>query len=112
MRPLWDEETLEYSEGGGGIISAPTTAYQGPGDIVSGATAWWGLRAYSAANIGTAIIRIRDTTANVESDFNAISTGLVDTVGIATFLGGHGGIIVKYYDQSSNGRTLTPVIDN
>lgn len=36
--------------------SAPT--YQGPGDIVSGAIAWWGLRAYNAAyaaSLGPAI---------------------------------------------------------
>jgi hypothetical protein len=79
------------------------SSYQGPLDIAGAALGAWGLRALSAAKIGTAIDRIRSSTA-AESDFNALSGGFLDTAGIATFLGGNAGTFAKLYDQSGNGR--------
>lgn len=40
--------------GAGKGVPGGTVGYQGPGDIVSGATAWWGLRGYNAAYVGNA----------------------------------------------------------
>lgn len=34
-------------------VSVSTASYQGPGDIVSGAKAWWGLRCNTAAYVGS-----------------------------------------------------------
>lgn len=50
------------------IDAAPPAAYQGPGNVVSGATAWWGLRAYSLAKAGTAAINLCDDTGANCSD--------------------------------------------
>lgn len=46
------------------IVSGGVTGYQGPGDIVSGALAWWGLRGYNAATTGT-IATICDATTGL-----------------------------------------------
>src|ERR1700733_9426847 len=45
--------------GGSSPIARVTPpSYTGPGDVVPGALAWWGLRAYGAATAGTKAINI------------------------------------------------------
>lgn len=90
------------------IPSFPAAAaYVGPGDVVSGATAWYGLRAYSNATKGSNAIRIRRISDNSEQDFVTLSTGALDIASIATFLSATSGKIVSVYDQTGNGNTLT-----
>ena len=46
--------------------SIPVPAYLGPGDFVSSAKAWYGLRAYSAATRGSAIANVCNSTGGVD----------------------------------------------
>jgi hypothetical protein len=52
-------------------------SYTGPGDIVSGATAWYGLRAYNAAYAATPgkSVNVRRASDNVSCDVNVATTG-------------------------------------
>lgn|SRR5262245_14027392 len=90
---------------GGSVSGIRSISYQGPGDIVSGAAAWWGLRAYSSSTIGNNIVRLRrsDTT---EQDFAAISGGGLDEAAITSFSAG-ALTVTKLYDQTGNGKDLT-----
>ena len=55
--------------GAGGVIAS--ASYTGPGDVVSGATAWYGLRAYN------------NTLANA----GATTTAVIDVLGATTATG-------------------------
>jgi len=79
-----------------GMAVAP---YTGPGDVVPGATAWWGLRAYTSATIGNATIRLRRDSDQVEQDFTTLASGHLDTGSITTFKGAANLFVVKLYDQ-------------
>ena len=86
-------------------------AYVGPGDVVASATGFWGLRAYSAASIAASrpvVSIIRDDAAPVAAgtDFVCLANGDLDVASITTFLAGHVGAVVKYYDQTGNGRHI------
>jgi hypothetical protein len=74
--------------------------YQGPGDIVAGATGWWGLRAYSAAKAGTKAVRLRRDSDQIEQDFNTLANGSLDTASITTFKGAANLFVSKLYDQT------------
>ncbi len=87
-----------------------TTVYVGPGDVVSGASAWWGLRAYSNATIGSNAVRLRENGGNTESDFATIAGGGLDLAAIATFKGANSLFVTKLYDQTGGGRDLTQVV--
>jgi hypothetical protein len=57
-------------------------AFTGPGDIVTGAAAFWGLRAYSAATRGTpAITLCDDTGANCSNVSTNATTGALNNPG-------------------------------
>lgn len=62
-------------------------SYQGPGDVVSGATAWYGLRAYNAAYAtGTnKAINVRRASDNTTQDINILTTGALDIASANTF---------------------------
>ena len=77
--------------------------YFGPGDVVSGATAWVGLRAYSLAAIGSNAIRLRRDSDNTEQDFVTLSTGALDLASIETFRGTSVLYCKTLYDQTGNG---------
>jgi hypothetical protein len=79
------------------------TQYQGPGDVLPGATGAWLLRAYSAATRGTNAIRLRRDSDNSESDFATLINGSLDIASIATFKGTANLFITKRYDQSGYG---------
>lgn len=81
--------------------------YVGPGDVVSGALGWWGLRAYSEATKETAAVRIRRASDNAEQDFETLSDGTLDRASIQTFLASTTGVFVTFYDQSGALRNLT-----
>ena len=63
--------------------------YQGPGDIVSGATAFYGLRSYNAAYATSSnnAINIRRASDNSTSDIVILSNGNLDTATAASFAG-------------------------
>lgn len=84
-------------------LTSGAVAYQGPGDVVSGAAAWWGLRAYSMAAVGGNAIRIRRNSDNQEQDFVTLSDGSLDRASIVTFLNSTTGAITTFYDQTGNG---------
>src|SRR5262249_36067713 len=81
--------------------------YEGPGDIVSGAFGWWGLRAYNFATIGNSCIRLRRSSDNAEQDFVTLSpSGALDVASISSFKGAANLFVSKTYDQTGNGRDL------
>ena len=71
--------SLTGAGAGGSVISGGTT-YIGPGDVVSGATAWYGLRGYNAAFAtgSKAAINVRRATDNTTSDINILANGNLD----------------------------------
>lgn len=83
----------------------PGTVYAGPGDIVSGATAWYGLRAYTKAFAtgSNPAINIRRASDNSTTDVNILNTGRVDIASATTF----GGVDVTGTGAIAGGSTLT-----
>lgn len=70
-----------------GVGQQVGVTYQGPGDVVSGATAWYGLRAYNAAYAtGTnKAINVRRASDNTTQDINILTTGALDIASANTF---------------------------
>src|SRR5260221_661617 len=71
-----------------GTGRAPVVAasYTGPGDIVSGAVGWWGLRAYNAASRGNPLANVCTVIATIDTclDFSSDATTgslLIVTIG-------------------------------
>jgi hypothetical protein len=91
---------LPISFASSGIIPIVPLGYQGPGDIVPGAIAWWGLRAYSHAACGSNCCDIKRASDNAVQTFVTLSDGSVDLPSITTFLAATTGQILKLYDQS------------
>lgn len=56
-------------------------------------------------------VRIRRSSDNTEQDFGFVDD-VVDTAGIATFIGGGNGFAVTWYDQSGNGLDVTQATAN
>lgn len=83
-------------------------AYVGPGDIVSGATAFWGLRAYSAAaaNAQMPAVNVRRASDNTAIDVNVLPSGSLDVSTLAAFLASTTGFVAKWYDQTGNGQHM------
>jgi hypothetical protein len=82
-------------------VAAPT--YVGPGDVVSGATAWYGLRAYNAAYVAggpAQAINVRRQSDNATQDINVLATGALDTATAATFCAATTCFVTTFYDQS------------
>lgn len=95
--------------------------YTGPGDVVSGATAWYGLRAYSAATVGNVAVNIRRTSDSRSCDVVTTTTGLGNTSGCS--VGGDNGTAVatwcnattcfatKWYDQTQGNKCTAASCD-
>jgi hypothetical protein len=91
--------------GGGG-------GYTGPGDVVSGASAWWGLRAYNAAYAtgSNPAVDLVDQSANNPITININSSGNLDQAAINSWVTANSVttiFCVKVYDQTGNGRHMT-----
>jgi hypothetical protein len=69
---FWQSRDSNYN-----IAIASGATYTGPGDIVSGATAFYGLRAYNAAYAATPglAVNVRRASDNVACDVNVATTG-------------------------------------
>ena len=90
--------------GRGMFAAGKGAAYTGPGDVVSGAAFWGGLRAYSTATIGDNAIRIRRSSDNTEADVITLADGSLDVASVSTFIGGGNAFVHTIYDQSGNSR--------
>jgi hypothetical protein len=109
---------LHRPGGPAGVALPPYTS--GPADVVSGASAWFGLRAYSAAIAAAGTqksINVRNTGTNETCDVLIATTGgLKSTVAncsgastgaaVPTFCGS-GCTVTKLYDQTGNGRDIS-----
>jgi hypothetical protein len=95
-------------------------SYTGPGDIVSGATAFYGLRAYTAAiaAAGTQkLINLRRASDNETCDILVATNGGLGLTtacsgadggkSVATFLTATTGFVTKAYDQSGNAHDVS-----
>ena len=97
----WIAMGLATTGGGGGGSN-----YTGPGDIVSGAIAWYGLRAYSAAVAATGTqkaIKIRRASDNTTMDILILTSGALDTATASTFCASTTCRVTEAYDQTGNG---------
>ena len=75
---------------GRGALDAPTVSgYTGPGDIVSGATAWYGLRAYNAAYAtgSNNAVNYRRASDNATQNGVILASGAFDIATANTFAG-------------------------
>lgn len=95
-----------YIAGTHRIKSGFVKSYLGPGDVVAGALGWWGLRAYSAAQVGSNAVRLRRDSDNVEQDFATIVGGGLSLAAIASFKGAANLFVRTWYDQTGNGFDL------
>jgi len=92
----------------------PQSSYVGPGDVASGAKAWWGTRAYNkaAAKATQKLVNIRrasdSVTCDVLADFQTGGPGITNACSSATsngqtafnFCSGTQCFVTKAYDQS------------
>lgn len=95
------------------VLVAPTassTSYVGPGDLVSGASAWYGLRGYNAAYASPGTnnaINIRRASDNTTKNIVILNTGALDVATAGTFCTSTTCFIATWYDQSGNGINAT-----
>lgn len=82
-----------------------SSTYSGPGDIVSSASAWWGLRAYSRAKTGTAAIIV--TCGGTNYTISSLISGALDTATLSSDCGSNTIYVRQFYDQTGNGWHLT-----
>jgi Alpha-L-arabinofuranosidase B, catalytic len=87
------------------LRARPEPSYVGPGDIVSGAAAFYGLRAYNAAYATGAnkAINVRRVSDNTTMDILILANGNLDVATATTFLAATTGYITEWYDQTGNG---------
>ncbi len=78
---------------------ASVSSYTGPGDVIASAYAWWGLRAYNAAKIGSNAVKLRRSSDNATQDFVLQSNGGLDDAAITSFKGGGNVFVDTLYDQ-------------
>lgn len=96
--PSWYIAGYERLQG-----SAVATGYVGPGDVNPGAFAWWGLRAYSAAKIGTNAVSLFRDSDSTTMNFKTIAGGGLDLAAITSFKGSANLFMDTIYDQTGNG---------
>jgi hypothetical protein len=90
------------------VVPVPSPPpYEGPGNIVASAAAWWGLRAYSLATVGDNAVRLRRDSDNAEQTFVTIAGGGLDLAAISSFKGAANLFVTTLFDQTGNGSPLT-----
>lgn len=90
------------------VAPATVAGYTGPGDIVSGATAWYGLRAYKASyatGSNPCVDLVKTSDGSAAGTFNILSDGTLDVASIAAL--GFATSVTKIYDQTGGGIHLT-----
>lgn len=85
-----------------------SASYVGPGDVLSGATAFYGLRAYSAAYAaaGSEAIDLRRSHDNATMTAVFLSTGDLDKATISSWAGADTIFVSKLYDQTGHGNHI------
>jgi len=83
-------------------ITALVPVYVGPGDIVAGASNWWGLRSYSSDKLNYRTVRLRRSSDNQEQDFYTTASGILNLSAITAFAGGSNLFASVLYDQAGN----------
>lgn len=95
----------------GGFPFKPGVAYTGPGDIVSGAYGWWGLRGYTAAystGSNPALDLVDQANANPIT-INILANGRLDVASISAWVTANSVSTIKVkrmYDQTGNARHM------
>ena len=82
--------------------------YQGPGDLASGATGWWGLRAYNsayAATLSPAVV-LQRASDNTLQTINVTATGDFNATAAQTFCASTTCTIEEWFDQSGYGYNM------
>lgn len=100
----WSQETKENTLLWAGIIK-----YRGPGDLVPGATAYYGLRAYDAhyaAGHGKAVQLRRDSDGAL-LDIEVLASGDLDNAAAKAFCQNATCYVARWYDQTGNGRDVS-----
>jgi len=86
-----------------------TPTWQGNGtallDLYPNAAAAYSLRNLSSTYTGP-LVRVRRSSDNTEQDIYGTLAGVLDTTALTTFCGVGNGFIVRWYDQSGNGRDV------
>jgi hypothetical protein len=96
---------LPLTGAGKGKPGGAAPAYSGPGDLVAGVTAWWGIRAFNAAGRGTKVANICNSTGGTDvgcADFNSdATTGIIESKLVSGITCPGANCTVKIlYDQS------------
>ena len=86
-------------------LCGSVSGYAGPGDLVSGAAMWWGLRAYSKAMAvaGIPAINVRRASDNTTTDIVLLNNGNLDVATAATFCASTTCLVTEMYDQTGHG---------
>lgn len=90
-------------------IVGAAPAYVGPGDLVSGAKAWYGLRAYNAAYAtgSNPAITIRRASDGATATVNILASGNLDTATAGAFCASTTCFVTEAFDQSGSGLHAT-----
>ena len=90
-------------------LTIAVDAYVGPGDVVSGASFWWGLRGYNAAYAAGSnkAINVRRDSDNATRDIVILPTGALDVATATTFAASANLFVTKLYDQTGNGNDIS-----
>lgn len=79
-----------------------TRPFVGVYDAIPNIVAAYGMRQLLTSYTGN-LVRIRRSSDDAQQDFGYDANGDLDTVAIATFVGGGSGFVTRLYDQSGNG---------
>jgi hypothetical protein len=102
-----------FTFSGQDVTLTKSSSYVGPGDLVSGASAWWSCaRAYTAAFAagGTPIMDLVDQAGANTVAINILSTGFADLAAISAWVTANSVTtirVTKLYDQTGNGLHAT-----
>lgn len=91
------------------LIFSGSVVYQGPGDVVSGALAWYGFRAYSLAKAGNKAVNLVRASDSATQDINTLASGSFDAASAATFCAATTCKVVTWYDQTQGTSCVTGV---
>lgn len=86
-----------------------TPTWQGNGtallDLYPSSAAAYSLRNLSSTYTGP-LVRVRRSSDNLETDIYGTPAGQLDTTSLLSFVGAGNGFVVRWYDQSGNGRDV------
>ena len=103
---LWQAHAqLTITGVGGGFGAAGGGVYAGPGNVVSGASAWWGIRAYSTATRGNKVANVCNSTGGADVGcadmFSDATTGIIVPATISSITCPGANCTIKtLYDQT------------